>query len=230
MEKKNIKWQLKSLDVKISKLASGLEISRPTFDAYVDLYESNQQLPNEKYQEIFDYLFDEEIVSPIDFAQKYDYVKRVFLEKNDSEKQDDQKRRTFLSHSLSKYAYDTNTSIESLEFLYLILRSSDNQSIKLLEQYICLANGISDWTDKELTNEQKAYFSSISKFFEQFKNSELAIDESRIDDLLKKNKEMVQKRNKKDNEKELIHYLEGKGLDHSSINIEYIKSLLKEGD
>ena len=54
---KHIKCQLKSLDVKISKLASGLEISRPTFDTYVDLYENNQQIPNEKYQEIFDYLF-----------------------------------------------------------------------------------------------------------------------------------------------------------------------------
>ena len=230
MKTKNIKYQLKSLDVKISKLASGLEISRPTFDAYVDLYENDREIPNEKYQEIFDYLFQDEIISPIDFAQKYDYVKRVYIEKEQNDKQEDNKRRTFLSHSISKYAYDTSADMESLEFLYLILRSSDKPSIKLLAEYICLSNGITDFTDKELTDEQKAYFSSISKFFEDYKNNVLTIDEERIEALLRRNEEMVKRRSKKEGEKELIQYLEEKGLDYDSINIEYIKSLLREGD
>ena len=51
-----IKKNLKALDIKISKLATELGVSRPTLDAYIEYYESGQSIPNEGYQKIFEYL------------------------------------------------------------------------------------------------------------------------------------------------------------------------------
>lgn len=45
-----IKKNLKALDVKISKLATDLDISRPTLDTYIECYEKGQPIPNEGYQ------------------------------------------------------------------------------------------------------------------------------------------------------------------------------------
>ena len=74
-----IKKSLKSLDVKISKLATELGISRPTLDTYIDYFERGIKIPNDVYQSIFEYLFSSEKMTSIEFAQKYDYVKRVML-------------------------------------------------------------------------------------------------------------------------------------------------------
>ena len=74
-----IKKNLKSLDIKISKLATELGVSRPTLDAYIEYYENGQQIPNEGYQKIFEYLFSGEEINSVEFAQRYDYVKRVML-------------------------------------------------------------------------------------------------------------------------------------------------------
>ena len=68
----DIKGQLKQIDVKVSKLAAGLEISRPTFDSYLELYEKGETIPNDKYQIIFEYLFSNGCVSAVEFAQRYD--------------------------------------------------------------------------------------------------------------------------------------------------------------
>ena len=74
-----IKKNLKALDIKISKLASELGVSRPTLDAYIDYYERGKLIPNEGYQKIFEYLFSGKEVNSVDFAHRYDYVKRVML-------------------------------------------------------------------------------------------------------------------------------------------------------
>ena len=70
-----IKKNLKALDIKISKLATELGVSRPTLDAYIEYYESGQSIPNEGYQKIFEYLFSGEEINSIEFAQKYDMLK-----------------------------------------------------------------------------------------------------------------------------------------------------------
>lgn len=224
----DIKKRLKSIDVRISKLASGLEISRPTLDSYINLYERGEEIPNEKYQEIFNYLFSEENVSAIAFAQKYDYVKRIMLVKAKKEIEDEAaiKRRSFLSGSIVAYANDETTKIETLEFIYLLMRSAQNPAIRLLIEYICLSNGITDWNGKEMTDEEKAYFSSLSKFFDAFKSGDLKIDEKQVAVLLERNAEMNGHRVKKPQEQQLLDYLASHGLDPTSIDFERIKNML----
>lgn len=226
----NIKEQLKSIDVRISKLASGLEISRPTLDSYIDLYERGEKIPNEKYQEIFDYLFAEGNASAIAFAQKYDYVKRIMLAevKKGMEDEATAKRRSFLSGSIVAAANDEHTKVETLELIFLLMRSAEKPAIKLLTEYICLSNGITDWNNKKMSEEEKAYFSSLSAFFEAFKAGKLTIDESRLEALMERNAEMNGHRVKKHKDQELMDYLASQGLDPTNIDIEYIKKMLSD--
>ena len=224
----NIKEQLKSIDVRISKLANGLEISRPTLDSYIYLYERGEKIPNEKYQEIFDYLFSEDNSSAIVFAQKYDYVKRIMLSevKNGMQDEATAKRRSFLSNSIIACLNDENTKIEMLEFIFLLMRSAEKPAIKLFIEYICLSNGVTDWGDKEMNDTEKAYFSSLSEFFDAFKSGNLKIDQNRINDLLKRNAQMNNHRLKNPQKQEVIDYLTSKGIDPSNIDIEYLKEML----
>ncbi len=226
----NIKEQLKAIDVRVSKLASGLEISRPTLDSYIDLYERGEKIPNEKYQEIFDYLFSEDNASAVAFAQKYDYVKRIMLAevKKGIEDEATAKRRSFLSGSIVSCANDEKTNIETLEFIFLLMRSAEKPAIKLLSEYICLSNGITDWEGREMTDAEKAYFSSISAFFDAFKNGTLSIDEERVKALLERNAEMNGHRSAKPKEQALIEYLASQGIDPANIDLEYIKQMLSD--
>lgn len=225
----NIKEQLRAIDVKVSKLANGLEISRPTLDSYISLYERGEKIPNEKYQEIFDYLFSEKNASAIAFAQKYDYVKRIMLAevKQNMEDESAAKRRAFLSGSIIACANDESTNLETLEFIFLLMRNAESPAIKLLIEYICLSNGITDWNGKEMSEEEKAYFSSLSAFFDAFKAGKLKINKKRVDALLERNAEMNGHRaNKKPKEQELMDYLAAHGLNPANIDIEYIKKML----
>lgn len=226
----DIKEQLKSIDVKISKLAGGLEISRPTLDSYIDLYERGEKIPNEKYQKIFDYLFSTENTSAVEFAQKYDYVKRVMLAevKHGIEDQTKARRRTFLSQSIVTCVNDIETNLELLEFIFLLMRSSSKPAIKLLTEYICLSNGITDWEGREMTDEEKAYFSSLSAFFDAYKQGRLKIDEERVKMLLERNAEMNGHRAKDPQDEEIAKFLRDHGMDPSTIDLEYLKKMLSK--
>ena len=231
----DIKEQLKSIDVKISKLATGLEISRPTLDSYIDIYERGDKIPNDKYQEIFDYLFSGENSTPIEFAQKYDYVKKIMLADVKKRLADDKnaKRRAFLSGSISACANDATISVESLELVYILLRSSNNEMVHLLSEYFCLTNGITDWSGKKMNEKEKSFFSSLSIFFNRFKEGKLTVDDDELSKLLEKNEEMTGHRSPSTKNDEIADYLKKNGIDPSAIDIEQLKKMIsdnKEGN
>ena len=116
-----IKKSLKSLDVKISKLATELGISRPTLDTYIDYFERGIKIPNDVYQSIFEYLFSSEKMTSIEFAQKYDYVKRVMLAdvKKTIETGLSDKREEYLANKISETVSSGAMSRELLEFIFL---------------------------------------------------------------------------------------------------------------
>ena len=226
----DIKEQLRSIDVKITKLANGLNVSRPTLDTYIEAFEKGEKIPNDKYQAIFEYLFSEEQITPIDFANKYDYVKRIMLAdiKQNASYQSADKRKTYVQHELITRINGDLIDKESLELIFLLINNRDKPVIKLLSEYICLSNGISDWESREMTEEEKKYFSGISFFFDSFKNGELTIDEERIKMLLERNAKMNGHRKTDTNDKELINYLKANGLNTDTIDVEYIKKILSE--
>ena len=69
-----VKTILKRNNVLLSQFASDLNISRPTLDAYIKNYDRGEQIANNLYQKIFDFLFSDVLISNIDFSRKYAYV------------------------------------------------------------------------------------------------------------------------------------------------------------
>lgn len=56
----NIKDFLKSIAKTKSELAKDLELSRPTLNQYIEMYETGKKIENERYNIIFDRLFSDE--------------------------------------------------------------------------------------------------------------------------------------------------------------------------
>ena len=147
-----IKKSLKTYDIRISKFASDLGISRPTLDNYIDLYEKGEKIPNEVYQQIFEYLFSTEFTSSIDFAQKYDYVMRNMLNKAASQAQQELNinRTNALENSLSSKITDGSVPKELLEFVNLLVDNSSNELVQAIYMYFNYSNGIEDMSKAEI--------------------------------------------------------------------------------
>ena len=62
-----IKLRLKEIGIKLLEFAKELDISRPTLDSYISLYEKGEPLPAEKYQIVFDSLFKDGIQTKEEF-------------------------------------------------------------------------------------------------------------------------------------------------------------------
>lgn len=63
----DIKMKLKEMGIKLFQFAKELDISRPTLDNYIALYEKGEPISTEKYQIIFDNLFDGSITTKDEF-------------------------------------------------------------------------------------------------------------------------------------------------------------------
>lgn len=56
-----IKKYLREIEITQKELAYKLNLSRPTLDTYIEMYESGKPLPKDKYQIVFDNLFREKM-------------------------------------------------------------------------------------------------------------------------------------------------------------------------
>jgi|GEM_PF-1512286 len=68
----SIKAKIKSLGIRLVDISRELDISRPTLDAYIVQYESGEPLPHDKYQIIFDRLFNDGVETKEDFYEVLD--------------------------------------------------------------------------------------------------------------------------------------------------------------
>ena len=132
-----IKKNLKSLDIKISKLATELGVSRPTLDAYIEYYENGQQIPNEGYQKIFEYLFSGEEINSVEFAQRYDYVKRVMLAdaKTGAELSLQAKRENSVVKNIVDILDSGTLEAPLVEFINLFINNKDKDLVKAIYYY-----------------------------------------------------------------------------------------------
>ncbi|MGD9566809.1 MAG: hypothetical protein AB7V48_00555 [Sedimentibacter sp.] len=68
----DLKARIKGLGIRLLDISKELDISRPTLDTYISLYESGETLPHDKYQIIFERLFDERVKTKEDFFDVLD--------------------------------------------------------------------------------------------------------------------------------------------------------------
>ena len=219
-----IKRQLKNLDVKISRLAQELRISRPTLDTYIEYYENGQQIPNERYREIFDYLFAAETESTIEFAKRFDYVKRTFLQSDRLDMQ--QSKEQAIRNNLSNFAYDTDSQKELLEFINLLINNSKVDLVQAISEYFNYVNGIKRYESVSVEDKNKALFSQLYKIFTDYKADNIQLNEEFYSGFIEKSNRIFQKRDVDSASSELISYLQKHIPEGSNIDMEYIKKLL----
>ena len=77
----NINEYLKKIEKTKIELARDLNLSRPTLNQYIELYESGHKIENDRYDIIFNSLFSNENISRTQFDAKVDSVK-LLLERD----------------------------------------------------------------------------------------------------------------------------------------------------
>jgi len=223
-----IKKNLKALDIRISKLASELGVSRPTLDTYIDYFESGHAIPNEGYQKIFGYLFSGEEINSVEFAQRYDYVKRVMLAdaKAGAEKTlTDQRQDTILKNV--KDILESGTLDKPLiEFMNLFINNKDKDLVKAIYIYFNFTNGFLDLSEFDLSEKDKALFSHLSKVFSDYNNDSIDILQDYYDQIKEKNRNIFERKQIKVNDSDIVEYIKNNLNDSSNLDIEVLKQMI----
>lgn len=223
-----IKKNLKSLDIKISKLATELGISRPTLDAYIEYYENGQQIPNEGYQKIFEYLFSGEEINSVEFAQRYDYVKRVMLAdaRTGAELSLRAKRENAVVKNIVDIL-DSGTLEEPLvEFINLFINNKDKDLVKAIYYYFNFTNGFIDLSNVDVEEKNKALFSQLSKLFNDYQNDSIELLADYYEQIVDKNKRIFDKKKIKVNDSDIIEYIKNNLNESSNLDIEVLKQMI----
>ncbi len=219
-----IKRQLKNLDVKISRLAQELGISRPTLDTYIEYYENGQQIPNERYREIFEYLFADELDSTIEFAKRFDYVKRAFLQTYNSDKR--QSKEQSIRDNISMFASDEDAGEELLEFINLLINNSKVDLVRAITSYFNFVNGLKQFGSADQDDKDIALFSHLYKIFAEYQSGTIQVDEKSYEGFIDKSNRIFKKKNTDSASDELLDYLQKNIPEGSNIDLNYIKQLL----
>lgn len=223
-----IKKNLKELDIKISKLATELGISRPTLDAYIDYYESGQSIPNEGYQKIFEYLFSDQKINSVEFAQKFDYVKRIMLAdaKAGTEKAIYEERENKLLNNIRDALSSGTIDKHLIEFINLFINNRDNDLVKAIYMYFNYSNGFADLCEKEIAKKEKAIYSQLAKLFSNYNDNSIELLEGFYNQLQTKNQELIKVKTIKVSDSEIVNYIKNKLNKPEELDIEELKLLI----
>lgn len=223
-----IKKNLKALDIKISKLATDLGVSRPTLDAYIEYYEKGQPIPNEGYQKIFEYLFSGENMNSISFAQKYDYVKRVMLAdaKAGVEKAIHDEREVKILNNITNILNTEKVDEHLIEFINLFINNRENELVRAIYMYFNYSNGFAELSNNEFSIKEKAFYSQLVKLFASYHDNTIVFLEEYYNQLLNKNKELIEAKTIKVRDSEIVDYIKNKLSISEDLDIEELKKLL----
>ncbi len=222
-----IKRTLKNMDVRISKLATDLGISRPTLDTYIEYYENQKPIPNQTYQVIFDYLFSTECSNTIEFARRFDYVKRTFLASYKAEETQTHEQR--LRDSLSDYAFMPDADKDMLEFVNLFITNGKIELVQAISRYFNFVNGLKKFDAEAETEKNKALFSKLFRVFLEYQQDNIITDDSAYRGFVEKSDRIFSKKEDADPvNTELLEYLGARLPEGSNIDLDYIKKLLEK--
>lgn len=223
-----IKKNLKAFDIKISKMASELGVSRPTLDAYIEAYEKGQPISNENYQKIFEYLFSSECKSSIEFAQRYDFVKRNMLSDAKSSIQDMKlsEHEEELKQKIIMNVTNNQVNKELLEFVNLFINNSNNNLVKGIYMYFAYSNGFSELQENEMLYKDKALYSILCKTFADYQNDTIKMDDEAFKSLLEKNKKQFERKKVKVADDEIIKYIKDNISGSSNIDFDVLKEMI----
>lgn len=223
----SIKQYLKEVGITQKVLAERIGLSRPTLDTYIDLYESGQTIPKERYDIIFKRLFEGGNLSAEDFEIKLQQAEGL-LER-------DQKYGTIdlepeaadyvsaIIRNMNKDLRQENWNEDVYIFINILISNYRNNEIfnQLVEYFIYL-NGIRE-TDT-IKEKQIPYFANMFRAFRNLVDNSDAYEEQDYKKFLNRCAEIREHKKKAANEKEntikdrlqqLISEYEKKGIDLS---------------
>ena len=225
-----IKKSLKTLDVKISKLATELGISRPTLDTYIDYFERGIKIPNDVYQNIFEYLFSSDKMTSIEFAQKYDYVKRVMLAdaKKTIESGLSDKREEYLATKIIEAVSSGTMTQDLLEFIFLFANNYHVDLVKAISMYFNYTNGFKDIVKEEPSEIDKALFSQLAVLFEKYNARNIVINEDSYRRLIEKNQSIFEKKKPKVSDEDILRYIKENLENSDSVDLDVLRKMMND--
>lgn len=224
-----IKKKLKALDVKISKMASELGVSRPTLDAYIEYFENGQPIPNEGYQRIFEYLFSGEEINSVDFAYRYDYVKRVMLAdaKAGAEKAVQDKRQTAVIRNIEDVLSSGTLETPFVDFINLFINNKDKDLVQAICLYFNYTNGYMDLADSNVEEKNRAFFSQLSRVFSEYQADKIEYLPEYYEQILDKNREIFNRKKIRVNDSDIIEYIKNNLGETSNLDLEVLKQMIE---
>lgn len=224
----DIKKNLKDFDIKISKMAIDLGVSRPTLDSYIECFENGKEIPNEAIQAIFVFLFSKEINSSVEFAQKYDYVKRVMLRnaKEMTASQKELEKRNLKIQNVVKVINDSETTNETINFINLLLTNKDNELVKNIGYYFNYSNGLLKIDTDSLSKKQLGLYSNLAKIFALYQNDSIEIDEEFLKELVEKNEKIRNRKVGKVQSEDIIKYIKENISDSGNIDFDLLEQMI----
>lgn len=223
-----IKKNLKALDIKISKLATELGVSRPTLDAYIEYYEKGHQIPNEGYQKIFEYLFSGDEINSVEFAQRYDYVKRVMLAdaKSGAEKIIEGQKQDAILKNIKDVLNSGTLEAPLVDFINLFINNKDKDLVKAIYLYFNFTNGYMNLSEATVEDKDRALFSQMAKIFMEYQTDKIEYLSEFYESMVIKNKEIFDKKKVKINDSDIIEYIKNNLSDSSSLDLEVLKQMI----
>lgn len=234
-----IKETLKKYGITLTQFASILNISRPTLDTYIRLYETGQPLPNDKYKFLFDSVFNDKIENEIDFQEQLDRA-HYLLQRDDmlgtmdlnAEKTD---CISTVIDIMKKDMFKENTDLNLYRFIVLYISSYyENPVMSSLCKYFLVLNG--KLAVDQMTDDDKIHFPYYMKLFKSQLLGNLKYDEILLKEFYDRVEEISQIENRKKealknsimfqiNTK--INELMNQGLKAESINVEQLINSIK---
>lgn len=196
-----IKEKLKDLGIKVAEFANLLEVSRPTLDNYIEQYENGGKISKDKYQYIFDNLFNNEFDTKEEFLECLQGYHELI-----------ERDKALGTFDLSAESTDLMLSIEAAmredmksneydekiySFVNMIIRDYKKQNIfPKIAEYFLVLNG--HFEHKEENEDQKIFLSNFYKFMHEYTQHKLDVNIEYYDKFLKRKDEIRKNELKKE--------------------------------
>lgn len=195
-----VKTILKRNNVLLSQFASDLNISRPTLDSYIKNYDRGEQIANNLYQKIFNFLFSDVLITNEDFLKKYTYVINNYGNSPDLH-----------SSSSSTVASSLTSLVNDGEIMNYLNDSEENALASLIISRDQLLLSVIKYnllfTKREsvdnLNDKDKMICTGLYQIDEKNKNSDYTFDDSVYELFEKKVNQKQESRNKEELKREI---------------------------
>lgn len=220
-----IKEYLKQVGITQKELAEKLGLSRPTLDSYIAMYESNTQIPKERYKIIFERLFGEGTKSNGEFINVLNQMEALLSrDKNYGISDLEPIAADYISLALRNMKKDVSKegwNRDVYTFInYVVLNYRNNELIEQLVEYFIFLNDMRRISS--IQDYQKPYFANIYKTFKGLGERPDLYDEQDFRDFVKRCKEIQSKkqRNTENQSKRIKNRIEALVNDYKEKGVE----------